>query len=271
MTQRTVTMWSLLFVLLFANAASATERAHIGGELKLLAGMNDGTTFDFGLEIALDPGWKTYWRSPGDGGIPPTLDHEGSTNIASVEIGFPAPTRFTEGASESIGYTSSIVLPLRIKLQESARPGHLVLKVLVGICKDICVPVDAAFEATVEPGTTPTPRALSAIASAKARLPKLVEVGADLSIVSVSSAPDRTKPAMVFTAKSDPGQELDLFVEGPPTWRLRLPERIASINGFPRWQLSLDGVPVGATTKGAPLRFTLTAGRRASEQRWILE
>ena len=58
-----------------------------------------------GIEIRLDPGWKTYWRYPGDSGVPPTLDFAGSENVKSVTALWPAPQRFADGAGgHSIGY-----------------------------------------------------------------------------------------------------------------------------------------------------------------------
>src|SRR5271155_4609856 len=68
-----------------------------------------------GIEIRLDPGWKTYWRYPGDSGVPPTLDFTGSENVKSVTALWPAPERFSDGAGgHSIGYRGDVVLPLRV-------------------------------------------------------------------------------------------------------------------------------------------------------------
>ena len=67
-----------------------------------------------GVEIRLDPGWKTYWRYPGDSGVPPSLDFAASENVKSVTMLWPAPKRFADGAGgHSIGYKGEVVLPLR--------------------------------------------------------------------------------------------------------------------------------------------------------------
>ena len=47
-----------------------------------------------GLSLTLSPGWKTYWRSPGEAGIPPLFDWSGSDNIASVRLHWPSPSVF---------------------------------------------------------------------------------------------------------------------------------------------------------------------------------
>ena len=70
-----------------------------------------------GFEIALAPGAITYWRDPGDAGLPPTLDFSASDNVASVEPEFPAPKRIKEAdGGEAFGYDGDVVFPLRIKL-----------------------------------------------------------------------------------------------------------------------------------------------------------
>src|SRR5580700_5324870 len=88
-------------------------------QARLLAGTMmksaDATYLRAGVEIRLDPGWKTYWREPGDSGVPPTLDFSGSQNVNSVKVLWPAPERFPDGAGgNSIGYVGHIVLPLQI-------------------------------------------------------------------------------------------------------------------------------------------------------------
>ena len=90
------------------------------------------------LEIKLDPGWKTYWREPGDGGIPPTLAGDGMT----VDLQFPAPERFSENGQVFNGYHTAVSLPFVL-------PETLVsvdrLTAFIGVCSDICVPFQAEF------------------------------------------------------------------------------------------------------------------------------
>ena len=62
------------------------------------------STVEAGLEIRLMPGWHVYWRSPGDAGIPPSIEWAGSTNLAHAQIAWPAPTRFSVQGLETAGY-----------------------------------------------------------------------------------------------------------------------------------------------------------------------
>ena len=100
-----------------------------------------------GIEIRLDSGWKTYWRYPGDSGVPPTLDFAGSENVKSVTVLWPAPVRFADGAGgQSIGYHGDVVLPLRILANDATKPAALHLKLSYAVCGNLCVPVEAELE-----------------------------------------------------------------------------------------------------------------------------
>src|ERR1700674_3654598 len=65
-----------------------------------------------GIEIRLGPGWKTYWRYPGDSGVPPRFGFERSDNVATVAVLFPAPHGFSDDGGWSIGYKDRVILPL---------------------------------------------------------------------------------------------------------------------------------------------------------------
>src|SRR6516162_6570176 len=83
--------------------------------VRLLAGSRSGAVLLGGIAFQLQPGWKTYWRSPGDSGVPPRFDFTKSDNIEAVTVLWPAPMRFDDGAGGvSLGYHDQIVLPLRI-------------------------------------------------------------------------------------------------------------------------------------------------------------
>ena len=97
-----------------------------------------------GIEIKLDPGWQTYWRDPGDSGAPPTFDFSGSENVKSVNVLWPAPERFPDGAGgNSIGYRNHVILPLHVVPTETAKRTALRLKLEYDVCSNICVPIES--------------------------------------------------------------------------------------------------------------------------------
>src|SRR5580704_14164673 len=104
---------------LAADAFSTDWAAGAKSEARLVAAGRDLA----GFEVALAPGAITYWRDPGDAGVPPTLDFSTSDNVASVEPLFPAPKRIKEAdGSEAFGYESGVVFPLRVKPRDAAKP-----------------------------------------------------------------------------------------------------------------------------------------------------
>lgn len=112
---------------------------------------HDGSAFLAGLDLELADGWKTYWKKPGDSGIPPSFDWSGSENVAGVELRWPAPERFDAPGDITFGYRHAVVWPLRVVPEDAARPVTLRLAMHYGICSDICVPKEAALELTVPP------------------------------------------------------------------------------------------------------------------------
>src|SRR6185295_7736240 len=101
-------------------------------EIQLITENNDvgaANEIFVGLQITLQPGWKTYWRSPGITGYPPKLDWSQSKNIDSFKIFWPKPHRFQVRGIEAIGYPEKVVLPIKITLKDPKEPVHVGLQV----------------------------------------------------------------------------------------------------------------------------------------------
>ena len=122
-----------------AFAQGTTQADVIAGQFR------PGWTMETGrhmaaLELRLAPDWKTYWRSPGDAGIPPHFDWAGSENVASVRFHWPSPDVFHTNGRQSIGYHDDLVLPIEVTALDPSRPVRLKARVDLGVCKDICMP-----------------------------------------------------------------------------------------------------------------------------------
>ena len=119
------------------------------------------------LKLSLEDGWKTYWRAPGDSGIPPLFSWKGARNIAQMQITWPQPKVFDDGGVRSIGYKKQLVIPLHIAPKRDDKPVHLKGRMDIGICSDICAPYTLKFDTKLEDvGSFPTPEIASALASA---------------------------------------------------------------------------------------------------------
>ena len=106
----------------------------------------DGTHYA-ALAIDLAPGWKTYWRRPGEGGIPPVFDWTASANLRDVTVSFPVPEVHLQNGVESIGYADRVVFPLAIRPETAGREIRLEGQILIGVCEEICIPMDLIVSA----------------------------------------------------------------------------------------------------------------------------
>lgn len=148
MTARILLALALLVIQLpSAGAQSPAERAL---SHRIIAGWTqaDGTRMA-ALELTLAPGWKTYWRSPGDAGIPPEFTWKGARNLKAVHVHWPTPTVFWQAGMRSVGYHDRVVLPLSVVPRVQGKDVRLKGRVDLGICSDICVPTSISIDATL--------------------------------------------------------------------------------------------------------------------------
>lgn len=123
--------------------APALARAESLVEGRVLSGWTtaDGTRMA-AVEITLAPGWKTYWRAPGEAGIPPDFDWSRSDNIGTVRLHWPSPQAFLQNGMETLGFADRLVLPVEITPRDAGAPMEMNLRMAIGICRDVCVPAE---------------------------------------------------------------------------------------------------------------------------------
>lgn len=145
---------ALAFALFAPVEAPASDTLGIA-KVELRPGwrMADGTHMA-ALHIELEPGWKTYWRAPGDVGIPPQFDWTGSRNISAVSANWPTPRVFFEQGMRSVGYKSAVIIPLHMTAKTAGTDMQLTGEMQIGLCKDICIPANLSFDATLRPSLT---------------------------------------------------------------------------------------------------------------------
>jgi len=110
------------------------------------------------LRLTLAPGWKTYWRNPGDAGIPPTFDWSQARNLGDISITWPTPSVFDLNGLRSIGYSEQLILPLHVTPLRADTPVRLKGTMVLGVCAEICIPHQIDFDTLLDaPDTVPTP------------------------------------------------------------------------------------------------------------------
>jgi DsbC/DsbD-like thiol-disulfide interchange protein len=233
--------------------------------VRLLAGSRSGAVLLGGIAFQLQPGWKTYWRTPGDSGMPPRFDFSKSENIEAVTILWPAPMKFDDGAGgNSLGYHDQIVLPLRIVAKNTDKPVTLRAAVNYAVCDKLCIPVEADVELAF---TSVASTEDSALFTALDTVPKPANVG-DPNPLTIRDVKREGKSAVLVDVVTPPeAGNINLFVEGPtPDWALPVPKLLEhSPPGVKRFTFELDGLPPDTNPEGAALKLTLVSGDRSYE------
>src|SRR6202040_2384682 len=238
--------------------------------LRLLAGSRSGSVLLGGIAIQLDPGWKTYWRTSGDSGVPPRFDFSKSENVEAVTVLWPAPMKFADGAGGfSLGYHDQVVLPLRIVPKSNDKPVTLRAEINYAVCEKLCIPVEAHAELTFASVASTEDNALLAALDA---VPKPASVG-DPNPLTIRDVKREGKTTVLVDVLSPDARTVNLFVEGPtPDWALPVPKLLQpSPPGVKRFAFELDGAPPGTNPDGAALKLTLVGGDRSYECKINLE
>ncbi len=233
----------------------------------------NGEAIVFGLQFRLKPGWKIYWRSPGDAGFPPIPDWSGSTNLKSAALSWPTPTRFSVIGLETLGYKEEVVLPLKAVPERAADGVGLKANIRYLTCDEVCIPYEADL-ALALPAGPPKPSRFAHLISRFA-----VTVPGDgrahgLSLVSAAAARLGGKPAVRVAVRStEPFKAPDLFIEGPPELSFAKPVvRLFDGRRSAVMDVVVYGVDqledeLGPNLGGRDLVFTLSDGKRAAEKR----
>lgn len=210
-----------------------------------------------GVEIVMAPGYKTYWRSPGDFGVPPVFDWSGSTNIGGLDVRWPAPERFEDGNGHSLGYVGEVVIPVSVQPVDANKPVMLVLKLDYAVCKKICIPVKGEVRLWLEPGVTAvtSPR----LESFEARVPVPVKLGPQkgkLSVLEARLDESAIDPGLRVLLQAPPeGAVEDVFIEGAGMWSFGKPTLSRQADGTTLALLRIVDRPKGAA---GPVPFIIT-------------
>lgn len=224
-------------------------------ELRLIAAENasDGL-YRLGVEITLKEGALTYWRQPGDAGVPPIFSFDGSDNLAKAEVLYPAPTRIKEDEGEAFGYREKVVFPLHVTPRDKTRPVALKLTADYAVCERICIPAKSHVEMSLPPAHGNSQDA--AIAAAEARVPRRLsedEIARKLTLTPEKNSGTSASAALSWRlAWKDAAPATDLFAEAPEGWYFET-KKTALANEF-----RIVAVETPTKDGAAPVPVTLT-------------
>jgi DsbC/DsbD-like thiol-disulfide interchange protein len=264
------------FALAAAIAFAAAGAAHADdaspwsndsrSSVRLLAGANASgqTLLQAGVEMKLLSGWHTYWRYPGDSGVPPRFDFSGSDNLKSAKVLYPAPQLHSDEAGQTIGYEGSVVFPVEVTPKDPGKPVALKLKVDYAVCEKLCVPAEGSASLALAPGASAQDATVKA---AFAGVPQHVDAAA--SGLTAKRVGGGAKPLVMIDLPAPANVPVSIFVEGPTAeWALPIPKAAQGAPaGRRHFSFELDGLPPGVDPNKGPfeLTFTVVEGQRAYE------
>ncbi|MEJ0094327.1 MAG: protein-disulfide reductase DsbD domain-containing protein [Methylocella sp.] len=183
--------------------------------------------FRAGVEVRLDAGSHTYWRTPGDAGAAPVFVFDSSENIAGVKVLYPIPTRIDEAGLDAFGYSGEVTFPLLVTVKDAARPALLALRLQYAVCGKICLPVTADIQLplSTRPDEGASIPQQTSITAAETRVPLRLTPAERDAKVAVKRDEQAEKPTWRMSLREDAhvagepeSAKLDLFAEAPEGW-----------------------------------------------------
>lgn len=254
---------ALVLCLLATQGNAATTEAYKSApaEARLITaenGVAQGTSvLSAGLSVKLSEGWKTYWRSPGEVGLPPEIDWSGSSNIESATMLWPAPTRFRAFGIENFGYAKEVTFPIQIKLRDPGRPATLVADAFLLVCSEVCVPLNFTLTLNLPVASDIDQTSATEIAKWSAKVPL---DSSNTSLHAIANIPDdNTNLTVRFDGTTD-WSNADIFPEMGDGIAFGTPDIRKSSDNSILWAR----FPIfGAPPAGATLALTLTTKQQA--------
>ena len=256
------------------EAASATPwTASTNSKVRLVAGRageEAGRSRVSGIQLRMDPGWKTYWRNPGDSGMPPEFDWTGSKNLKSAEVLYPAPRRFDDAGGVAVGYGEDVLFPVKLTPERESEPIELKVAFSYGLCKDLCIPNEVNLSLNL-PADGEKGEALL-LETALAQVPKPAHAGLLPEVTGIEAELDGDAPKLVVDAVFPRGATgIDLFIDGGEAY-VPVPKPLGeALDGKQRFAVAFVSAKEAAAIKGKTLRLTLVSDQGSTETMWKAE
>jgi DsbC/DsbD-like thiol-disulfide interchange protein len=220
-------------------------------DVRLISGGTDGNLWRAGIAIAMEKNWKTYWRVPGDSGIPPQFDWSGSEKVDGIEVLYPVPRRYNDESGESLSYKDEVVFPVNVTT--ASQPAKLSLGMFFGVCDVVCIPAQAKID-LVQPMASGAPADVALLERWSARVPK--KVSNEGPVKSARLDKDSGRLVLALDGAFD-----DVFIESETSAFFRKPEFSGG-----EASIAISGLADLAKLDGRTLTITLAQGESGLEQ-----
>lgn len=145
-----------------------------------------GDEFLVVVVLAHESGWHSYWKNPGDTGMPTSIVVTAPAGVEVGEVMWPTPKRFESDGVFSYGYDGEAQLLIPIKIPTTFSESQLELEVNVNLlaCKDVCIPENSAFKISVYQSDDRRERVHDFVERAKAQMPLDISQVPGLTVTS---------------------------------------------------------------------------------------
>ncbi len=288
-----------VFSLLFSHVASAkgewgkTKYSEVRVLTSPFLSETTGHKYMAGLHIKMLKKWKTYWRQPGDAGIPPHFDWKGSDNIKSVKVLWPAPIRIVDPYVTTIGYDSEVVFPVVFEAKDESKPIKAKLTFVYGVCKDVCIPEERKVSFSLPSNTVSRASDHKLLEAFYNRVPKVVGQSVEKSYLVRKSPVVRglktdlssDKPQISFSVIYPPKSKLnDVFVEASGgyfiaepkkgktyEWKRGKGQETEFLGVVVEYKIDLSKGDKPAGLKGKTITATMVSDVTQSQTSWVVE
>ncbi|WP_284776912.1 protein-disulfide reductase DsbD domain-containing protein [Agrobacterium sp. lyk4-40-TYG-31] len=247
-----------------ANADTTDWETSEGGRMRVVSQPADASgRIEAVLQIELKPGWITYWREPGEAGIPPKITLDPTSGATLTSLAFPVPKLIENGEINDIGYDAPVSLPFVLQAQPGSDEDKARLTAFIGVCLNICIPFEANFEIRKDHGKPATPEETEAVANAKVALPQPPDD--DFKVQNFHITPDKTLLGVELRLPDNAPKETEIYVAGPSGYAYFEPQNMVRDKRKLSFYMNIKGLPKSYNPRGQHWTILVKSGGEVME------
>lgn len=245
-----------------ARAVTSEWATSEGGRMRIVSLPADPSgKIEAVLQIELKPDWITYWREPGEAGIPPQLKPDPTSGVTLASMAFPVPKLIKNDDITDIGYDQPVNFPFTLHSSAGHDADVVKLTAFIGVCLNICIPFEAGFE--IDRRAQATQEELAFIEASKASLPEAPTD--DFKVVNFHITPDKTLLGVELHLPEGAPKEADIYVAGPSGYAYFEPQNLVRDKRKLSFYMNIKGLPKSYNPKGQSWQILVKSGSRAME------
>ncbi|WP_395773876.1 protein-disulfide reductase DsbD domain-containing protein [Agrobacterium pusense] len=215
------------------------------------------------LQIEPKDGWITYWREPGEAGIPPQITPDPTSGAMLTAMAYPVPKLIENGDITDIGYDHAVSLPFQLKVTDPAAGGKIDLTAFIGVCQNICIPFEAKFSMDRGTAGDDDSEERRLLEEARATLPEAASD--DFKVIDFHITPDKTMLGVQLQLPENAPKETEIFIAGPSGFAYYEPQNLVRDKRKLSFYMNIKGLPKTYQVQGNSWPILVKSGDRAME------